>query len=271
MANFKDLQFEELQDECIRVPQTIKKTVYHQPARVSVTYQFKPKLPKGKVFTMDEKFEYVLAKIDPSLQQEFAKLPLSSKGRITKLYNSYHEWKWPILSNQLYRMGKELKFDAVRIVRLLQVAKLITNNKDMLGKTPYHWQKLSFTSEEVLETLILERDNLTQWEKQYYTAHNRYNRKKRAKKADEGRAFTETVKRMKSIEKTLGEEMTKEPSEKPIKACTPAQPQTLSENTEAFISDLGIRYKTMQDLFPIADKDDLRKIFLQLILQEYEV
>lgn len=265
---------EDLKEECLVSPINMKKLIYRQPMKFEYPCVI-PKPSKGKVYDMNEKFNYVLDRIAEEWRYDFNKLPEKSKDRIVKLFNAYHEWQWPLWSNKLHRMGKELNQDVTRLARLLQQAKLITNNKEMLGGTPYQWNKLAFTSEQVLETLIARRAELTEWEKNYYTCANRGKRKSRAKKSDSV-LKNRREKIGEAIDNSAFNVQEDEQMDKAFEEIEEKEQLIEDEDREwekehlNFIEMLNERYYMFIDIFPDSSIRELQKIFLTLILSEYE-
>lgn len=278
MQNLED----DLREECLVSPVNMKKLIYRQPMKFEYPCT-KPKPSKGRIYSMNEKFEYALEKIDPDKYAEFLDLPEKSKSRIERLFSAYHDWKWPMPSDILHRMGKEQKSDLTRFMRLLECAGLATNNKAMLGKTPYLWSKFAFTSEEVIEILIEKRNKMTEWEKEYYTVEKR--REKKKLEAKKSKTLVETLGNIefKEIDPRIltvptsvpeeKEEKMKEYLQATIDTIKPTSEDILPEEDEEednFILIFNERYNMFMEIFPDTDARQLQKIFLTLILEEYE-
>jgi len=258
---------QDLKEECILFPANVKRTIYQSP---NCKYRkTKPKPKKGKVYNMDEKFMYVLDKINPKLREEFNSLRQSSKDRIVKLYNAYHEWTWPITSQQLNHMHKLTKSDLTRLMKLLEVAGLVKNNKNLVSTKTYTWNKtFAASSEVILETLISNREKMTQWEFEYYTADKQRAKQKEKQKVqrkekikmDEGKAFSETF---------IPKEVDPVKEEETVKT---EQDETFDDYYEDddFIMMLNERYSKFREIFPDTNPHQLQKIFLSLVLSEYE-
>lgn len=236
---------EDLREECIEQPQKIKKSIYMPKSLKCKPNTIRTK--KGRCYDMNEKFQYVLDRIDSERREEFKNQ--RRQQRLIKLFNDYHTLNFPITSIEAGHIGKANGRNMRRVLNLLKISNLIVETTQE-GDKYRTYDKISTSSEKVLEILIDSREAMTDWER---------SKKKECITANEA---------LKSIKPERHEKEKEEKDKELSNSEVEEMLKRFRAKIEEMFHDLSEKFIAMRAVFPKMEFDSFYEFFLRCYSEE---